>query len=105
MTDLQHEALRSGDTGALVVLEGEIDVENAGSVGEAIMSARRGEGSSVVVDMTDVTFMDSQGLKVLLIARQDLAAEGGLLRLRRPPECVLLVLELTGVRELFSIDA
>ena len=95
---------RESETGAVITLSGEIDGSNAASIGEALGSVDRRAESSVVADMADVTFMDSQGLKALLVARQELAAEGGSLRLRRPPTCVLLVLDLTGVRELFSIE-
>jgi anti-sigma B factor antagonist len=92
------------DTGALIVLRGEIDGLNATEVRDRIVGARRRASSTVVVDMADVTFMDSQGLRALLEARQLLAEDGAPLRLVRPARCVLLVLSLTGVQELFSIE-
>ena len=104
MSDLHDSPARAHDAGALIVLRGEIDGANADDVGEQIADAGRRPGSMVLVDMADVTFMDSQGLRMLLVARQALAAEGGLLQLVRPPKCVRLVLDLSGVTELFSID-
>lgn len=104
MSDLHDRPTRTHDTGALIVLRGDIDNANADDVRETIATVRRRQGSTVVVDMADVTFMDSQGLRVLLEARQALAVEGGLLRLVRLPRCVRMVLDLSGVTELFSID-
>ena len=92
------------DTGALIALRGEIDAANANEIRDRIAGVRRRGTSSVVVDMADVTFMDARGLRALLEARQAVAEDGGSLRLVRPSHAVAMVLELTGVRELFSID-
>jgi anti-anti-sigma factor len=91
-------------TRVVIDLRGDIDAANVDNVAKIIADARRPPGSSVVVDMANVTFMDVRGMRVLLEARQALAAEGVLLRLQRPPQCVRLVLELTGVLGLFTID-
>jgi anti-sigma B factor antagonist len=104
VSDLHNGAHRSGDTGAVVEVRGDIDGLNADAIGHRIARARRRPGSSVVLDMSDVTFMDSQGLRMLLEARQALADDGGVFRLLRPPQCVLLVLDLTGIRDPFSIE-
>jgi anti-anti-sigma factor len=87
-----------------VVLHGDIDLATAGDITEAVATARAAGRSWVIIDMTDVTFMDSQGLQALLCARHELADVGGLLTLRGTPEQVLVLLDVCGVRELFSIE-
>ena len=87
-----------------IVLHGEIDLATAGAITEGVANARAAGHSSITIDLADVTFMDSQGLQGLLSVRQQLAGVGGLLTLRRPPARVLSLLDMCGVRELFSIE-
>ncbi|MGW8062429.1 STAS domain-containing protein [Streptomyces ziwulingensis] len=56
----------------------------------------------IVIDMRQVTFMDSSGLNVLIAAHQDVAAAGGWLRLAGPTDTVLRVLRLVGVDQLID---
>ena len=56
--------------GAVIVrLRGELDVYNAGLVREALINAAERGGSRLVVDLEEVTFMDSTVLGVLVEAR------------------------------------
>ena len=54
-------------------------------------------GSPVVVDLSEVTFMDSSGIAALAAARNRKAAEGDELILVRPHPNVQRVLELLGM--------
>ena len=56
----------------------------------------------VVVDMADVTFIDSSGISVLLVARQHLNAAGRMLLISGPSIPVARVFELTGLGALFD---
>jgi anti-anti-sigma factor len=84
--------------GALRLL-GEIDMDTAPTL------RRRLEGDAVVtvLDLDDVTFIDSIGVSVLVWANRDRAA--GPLTLRSPSDAVLRMLELAGMSDLFRIDA
>jgi anti-sigma B factor antagonist len=55
-----------------------------------------------VLDLRDVTFLDSTGLIVLVNATRD-HADGGLV-LRSPTGAVSRVLELAGIDQLFRIE-
>jgi anti-sigma B factor antagonist len=57
----------------------------------------------VVVDMSDTTFMDSSGLRALLLARQRMEEDGGSLLLSGCSPQVLRVFEATGLSEHFQI--
>lgn len=51
-----------------VVLAGELDLVGAPSAGRQLAQALRGGAESVVVHLSDVTFIDSAGLRTLLTA-------------------------------------
>jgi anti-anti-sigma factor len=68
--ELGHlHAARRDDT-CLVRLTGEFDLSNAWKVRDALLAAIRHEERDIVVDLTDVTFMDAQLVRVLVNARR-----------------------------------
>ena len=70
------------DSGPVVVpMPAEIDLANAGRVGEQLRTAA-GLGVTVIVaDLTGTQFCDSAGIRTLLHARDDVAASHAQLRL------------------------
>lgn len=48
-----------------IVLDGEIDLANADQVGRAITAAITNRTTATVIDLTDVSYMDSAGLQML----------------------------------------
>jgi anti-sigma B factor antagonist len=95
-------------TTALVSLAGELDLAGAGELEPPI--ADRLRQGSVIVDLTDVDFIDSAGLGVLYTAhRSARASERGFAVVRGSARAVMSVLELTKASSqipLFSsIDA
>ena len=84
---------------------GEIDANTAPALAEALATHRPDiGGKQLVVDLWEVGFMDSSGLATLLDARRRLAAEGGVLILRRPARCVGRLLDITHLRRAFRIE-
>ncbi len=66
---------------AIVPMPAEIDLANAGRVGEQLQTAV-GPGVTVVVaDLTSTEFCDSAGIRTLLSARDTIAAQCAQLRL------------------------
>jgi serine/threonine-protein kinase RsbW len=57
----------------------------------------------VLLDMSDVTFLSSTGLRALLLVRKKLLARGGELRLSSMQPQVLGVFTLTGFTQVFAI--
>lgn len=57
----------------------------------------------ILLDMAEVTFMSSSGLRALLLLRKDLLAHGGELRLCALRPQVHEVFELTGFTQVFAI--
>ena len=80
----------------VVRVQGEVDTATAPRMGQAIdgQLARR---RRVVLDLSEVEFMDLHGLAVLMRASRRARADGGSFALERPAPCVLRLLELVRV--------
>lgn len=91
----------NGQGGAIVV-HGDIDVAG-GPILEAAILERENEGP-VVIDLGDVFFIDSSGLRSLLDASRRAHDRGTMVVLRDVGSEVLRLLEITGTTEHFSIE-
>lgn len=65
----------------IVTLPHEVDLTNAGSVGEQLAAACAVGSATVIADMTTTTFCDSTGIRVLVLACQQASDHGIKLRL------------------------
>lgn len=83
----------------IVSLHGQLDLANADEVRDALI---RVAGSTVVVDLTDVQFLDSSGIAALLSARKKILQAGNGFKLRGASGIVNRVFELTGLEFLLT---
>jgi len=91
------EAVSARHDGEVVIsLRGELDVATEPAF-RAELDAVVAAPCRVVVDMSDLEFMDSSGLSTLVRARQQLLGEGGELVVRHPSGIVRRVLEVSGL--------
>jgi anti-sigma B factor antagonist len=88
----------------VVRVSGEVDLAIAPELRERLRRAIDADGNGVVLDLGDVTFMDSAGLSVLVDARRQLESTHRELRIVRPTPAVRRLLDLAGVDGLFQID-
>jgi anti-anti-sigma factor len=86
---------RAGD-GVAVVAVGEIDLATVDAV-RAEIDAARTETTLVLLDLRDVTFIDSAGVRLVLEGSRELAAEGGELVIVRGGPEVRRVFDLVGL--------
>jgi anti-sigma B factor antagonist len=96
------ESGRAGDT-AWVRPVGELDIDTAPQLEEALASARASATPRLVLDMRRLMFMDSTGLR--LVIRWDTAAraEGFEFAIVRGPEVIQRVIELTGMDDQLTV--
>jgi anti-sigma B factor antagonist len=98
-------ALSGTGTQSVLHIRGEVDLHSASQLQDrlrqVIASARR----SVVVDMTDLTFLDSTGLGVLVAARNEAAVAGTALGLVCTSDRMLKLFRITGLDAVFEIYA
>jgi anti-anti-sigma factor len=86
-----------------VVLPDEIDVVNAGSVGEQLVAAIVPGAAVVVADLSMTTFCDCAGVYSLLLAHHAASASNAELRLVARSRAVLRILELLGTDQVLSV--
>src|SRR5262245_13074111 len=77
-------------------LKGRLDANWADHVGSAIESAIRAGHYHIDLDLADVAYVSSAGIRVLLKYHKQLKNAHGVLRVVRPIKDVLSVLELSG---------
>ena len=58
-----------------MVVTGEIDMATAPMLGRELTSAIESGDGPVVLDLTEVTFFDSSGLRVAIVAHRDLGEQ------------------------------
>ncbi|MEZ0067135.1 anti-sigma B factor antagonist [Streptacidiphilus sp. MAP12-20] len=81
---------------ALITPIGEIDLESAHLLGEALDTCLRDGIRTIDIDASAVTFCDFRGLNVLLTASQHTAMLGGSLRLHSPSPMLTRFLAFAG---------
>jgi anti-anti-sigma factor len=92
---LDIETSRSGQA-AVIALRGELDLAGAAAL-EAELDGLNGD--ALVIDLRDVTFMDSSGLRVLVVAAQRAQDGGRRFALVPGAAQVMRVFEITRMRE------
>lgn len=90
----------------VVVANGEVDVSSAPQLRAELMAIPE-DTPRAIVDLTEVTFLDSTGLGVLIAAMKRLrdSATGGHLELVVTRPHLHKVLEVTGLNAIFGIYA
>jgi anti-sigma B factor antagonist len=81
----------------VVALEGEIDLAAAPEAERRIAEAEAQNPGKLVIDLREVTFMDSSGLRVLLTAHRRAEQDGRGFALIRGGESVDRLLQVTGL--------
>lgn len=85
----------------VISVAGEVDAASADVLRAAITDVIDGGQSTVAVDMSDVSFIDSSGLRVLIAGYKAAAGAGGALTVQAPSDPVTRLLEITGQLERF----
>jgi anti-anti-sigma factor len=99
------EGVRQG-TICLVRVHGEIDLSNAQEVSTAIGSAMGQEARRLVVDLSDITYLDSSGVALLLRLAERLQTRRRQLHLVVPRGSpVRRVLVFTGLPRVIPVEA
>lgn len=88
----------------VVFVYGEIDVMTAPRLHETLEEIISESPASLLVDLANVSFIDSTGLGALVVAHRHLEERGGRLRLVSVPPPVAQVLEVTGLTSRFEVE-
>ena len=80
-------------------LAGELDLGGIDEFERLLAAGEGPEGGTVVLDLRELTFIDSSGLRALIMADQRVRADGGRFIVVRGQQRVNEVLEMTGVAQ------
>ena len=87
----------------VVRVGGELDMDTGPQLHDFLQKVADGGARRVVLDFTDVTFMDSSGLGVLIVWYKELAGLGGRLCVAAVREPVAYVLRVAAVDQLLGV--
>ena len=87
---------RDGDR-TVVWLDGEQDIATVPVLTETLARAISVDDADVIVDLSDVTFIDAATIYELWRGRNDLRGQSRSLTLRSPPRCASRVLDVCGL--------
>jgi len=85
----------------IVTVSGDLDMSNADTLEAAVASIAAERPERLIFDLSDLRFMDSAGIAVLLGA----AAQVNVVQLRDPSPAVRRVVELTGLGDVLQMDS
>ena len=72
-----------GDDAYVIRVQGELDLASCPEFDCALMNAEKSRASRIVVDLEELTFIDSSGLRALLTASRRSASNGNRLQMTR----------------------
>ncbi|AEG43285.1 anti-sigma B factor antagonist [Isoptericola variabilis J7] len=98
---MTHGDVRIEDDGYLWVMRGEVDAAVQARHEEQLLQVTRAASRRIVIDLSDVSFMDSGGLRLLYHAA-DGSPQPPLLK--GAPARIRDLLELSGVIGLFTLE-
>lgn len=107
--ELLTTSVASGVTGSesytLVRLVGEADVTNSDALRDVLESEIAGQPRNLILDLSELRFMDSSALHVVLQVNRAMDRQGGVLALAAPREGVAKMLRLTAADQLIPVYA
>jgi len=90
--------------GATVRVCGEVDAYSAPHLRTIVRDASIVAPGTVVLDMSEVTFLDSTGLGTLIAVGRELASQRNRLLVSRPSDRVWQVFEMTGTHRELAVE-
>ena len=97
-------SVRCGGDGVEVAVAGEMDLATTPPLGKALARILDTKPVTLCVDLAEVSFLDSSGIRCLVGVAERGAAVGTRLVVCNPTPMVLRVLEICGVDDLLLAD-
>jgi anti-sigma B factor antagonist len=88
----------------IIAVAGEVDSSNAAELRDVFLSVLGEEPRSLVLDLAELTFIDSSGLGALISANREASIQFGTVTIRNPSAFVLRLLEETGLAQRLTIE-
>jgi anti-anti-sigma factor len=89
----------------LVELSGEADVTDCDALHSVLQAETRKKPGLLVIDLSQLRFLDSSALQAILRTNRELSDDGGLLALVNPRSVVAHILEITEADQIVPVYA
>src|SRR5215510_10097472 len=99
--ELQYSELENGIS--MIKLIGKLDIVGVGEIETKFAGYCAGDGVRVIVDLTDVDFLASIGIRLLTLTAKSVTSRGGKMVLLNPTPEVERVLEITGIPAIIPV--
>jgi anti-anti-sigma factor len=86
----------------VITVSGRVDSSSADQFEAAVTEALKSGQRNLIFDLSEVDFLSSAGLRILVLARKEAQKSGGVVRLAQPSNRVTESLELAGLNVLFE---
>jgi anti-sigma B factor antagonist len=97
--------MRSSSPAVQIAISGEVDLENAEIVEDQLAAAIDNQAASVTIDVSDLTYLDSAGLRLMFALAARLEVLQIDLTIQAPPSSpARRVLELTGFANAATLE-
>lgn len=105
MTDPRlHVDLRQEGATAFLSASGEIDAHTSTTLDSSVDKALATDCEELVIDLGDVPFMDSMGIRVLVRAQRAIDERGGSMRIVEVSPAVARALDYAGLTEHLTVE-
>jgi len=91
-------------TAANIVISGKLSVATSPDLEEAVQGLPA-QTKDITMDLTDLEYISSAGLRVLVSTQKLVTSRGGNLVLQHPCDEVSEVFEMTGLSDVFTLEA
>lgn len=88
---------------SVLSISGRVDASNSGQIHDRIMDEIEQGKNKVVVDFSDVSYISSAGLRVLLYASKALNKKEGSFAICSVNDSILKIFQISGLAGLFNI--
>ncbi len=94
---------RHQDGVAVVEIKGRLDSKTTADLEQKVLGILDSDMQGLLVDMSDLDYINSSGLRVLVMAYQRLKKSGGKLAISGTKDYIMEVFEIAGYHRLFNL--
>lgn len=102
---MQFQSSTLPDNVIHLTLSGRLDMPGTQAIEQSFSFATTMRPESIIVDLTDVSFISSIGIRLLMTSAKAQANRGGKIVLTAPQPLVRKVLEMAGIDQLIPLTA
>lgn len=95
--------VRDHDPFVIIEVTGEVDIATAPQLREVVTTVTDEGADRLVFDLSQVTFVDSVGLSVFILARKKILLRQGTIGIVAPTRRLVAIFKIAGLEEIFRV--